>query len=110
MTNVRPGFEVWEKDVQHIPPGYQPIKCHLIFDVKMGENFRRNARFVAGGHTTETPMSLIYSFVVSQDSVRIILLTAALNRQQVMACDIQNTYLTANCHEKMWTYAGPEFG
>ena len=27
-----------------------------------------------------------------------------------MACDIQNAYLTANCHDKIWTYAGPEFG
>ena len=48
MRNVRPAFEVWEKEVEHIPPGYQQIKCHMIFDVKMGENFRRNARFVAG--------------------------------------------------------------
>ena len=110
MRNVRPAFEVWEKDVEHIPPGYQQIKCHMIFDVKMGENFRHKARFVAGGHTTETPMSLTYSSVVSQDSVRIILLIAALNGLQVMACDIQNAYLTANCHEKIWTYAGPEFG
>ena len=110
MGNVRPTFEVWEKDVEHIPPGYQQIKCHMIFDVKMGENFRRKARFVTGGHTTETPMSLTYSSVVSRDSVRIILLTAALNGLQVMACDIQNAYLTTNCHEKIWTYVGPEFG
>ena len=27
-----------------------------------------------------------------------------------MACDIQNAYMTADCHEKIWTYAGPEFG
>ena len=27
-----------------------------------------------------------------------------------MACDIQNAYLTANCREKIWTQAGPEFG
>ena len=27
-----------------------------------------------------------------------------------MACDIQNAYLTVNCHEKIWTYARPEFG
>ena len=27
-----------------------------------------------------------------------------------MTCDIQNAYLTANCCEKIWTYAGPEFG
>ena len=46
MRNVRPAFEVWEKDVKHIPPGYQQIKCHMIFDVKMGENFRHKVRFV----------------------------------------------------------------
>ena len=110
MRNVRPAFEVWEKEVEQIPPGYQQIKCHMIFDVKMGEIFRCKARFVAGGHTTETPTSLTYSSVVSRDSVRIILLAVAPNRLQVMACDIQNAYLTANCHEKIWTYAGPEFG
>ena len=38
------------------------------------------------------------------------MLIVALNGLQVMACDIQNTYMTANCHEKIWTYAGPEFG
>ena len=82
----------------------------MIFDVKMGENFRHKSRFVTGGHTTETPMSLIYFSVLSRDSVRIILLIAALNGLQVMACDIQNAYLTAKCREKIWTYAGPEFG
>ena len=101
MRNVRTAFKVWEKDVEHIPPGYQQIKCHMIFDVKMGENSRHKARFVTGGHTTETPTSLTYSSVVSRDSVRIILLTVALNGLQVMACDIQNAYLTANCHEKI---------
>ena len=65
MRNARPAFEVWEKDVEHIPSGYQQIKCHMIFDVKMGKNFRCKARFVAGGHTTETPTSLTYSSVVS---------------------------------------------
>ena len=93
-----------------LTPGYQQIKCHMIFDVKTGENFRCKARFVAGGHTTETPTSLTYSSVVSRDSVRIILLAATLNGLQVMACDIQKAYLTANCREKIWTYAGPEFG
>ena len=38
------------------------------------------------------------------------MLVVALNGLQVMACDIQNAYLTVNCHEKIWTYAGPEFG
>ena len=110
MRNVRPAFEVWEKDVELIKPGYQQIKCHMIFDVKMGEYFRRKARFVAGGHSTETPTSLTYSSVVSRDSVRIILLIVALNGLQVMACDLQNAYLTANCRERIWTYAVPAFG
>ena len=82
----------------------------MIFDVKMGENFRCKTRFVAWGHTTETPTSLTYSSVVSRDSVRIILLAAALDGLQVVACDIQNAYLTASCREKIWTYTGPEFG
>jgi hypothetical protein len=59
---------------------------------------------------TETPSSLTYSSVVSRDSVRIALLIAALNDLNVMACDIQNAYLTAPCREKICTIAGPEFG
>ena len=27
-----------------------------------------------------------------------------------MACEIQNAYLTADCRQKIWTVAGPEFG
>ena len=50
MKNVRAAIEVWERPIDEIPIGYQQIKCHLIFHIKMGENFRRKARFVAGGH------------------------------------------------------------
>ena len=35
---------------------------------------------------------------------------AVLNELDIMACDIQNTYLTALFGEKIWTFAGPEFG
>jgi hypothetical protein len=42
--------------------GFQEIRCHVIFDVKM--DFTRKARFVAGGHTTDTPSSITYSSVV----------------------------------------------
>ena len=110
MENVRPAFEVWEKDVSQIPPSYQQIKCHMVFDVKMGENFRRKARFVVGGHMTEAPSTLTCSSIVSRDSVRIILLVVALNGLNIMACDIQNAYLMADCREKIWTIARPEFG
>ena len=81
----------------------------MIFDVKLGENFRRKARMVDGGHTKMSPLSLIYLSVISRDSVRIALTIASLNDLEVMACDIQNAYLTAQCSEKIWTTAGPEF-
>ena len=110
MKNVRLAFKVWEKDISQIPPGYQQIRCHMVFDVKMRENFLRKARCVAGSQTTETPSTLTYSSVVSRDSVRKILLVAALNGLNIMACDIQNAYLMAGCHEKIWTIAGLEFG
>lgn len=54
MDNVRVAFEVYEGKVEDLV-GYQKVKCHVIFDVKLGENFRRKARLVTGGHTTETP-------------------------------------------------------
>ena len=109
MKNVDIAFEAYDGDVDDLI-GYQFVKCHMIFDVKMGENFRRKARMVAGGHMTEAPSSLTYSSVVSRDSVRIILTMAALNGLSTLASDIQNAYLTAPCREKIWTVAGPEFG
>ena len=88
--------------------GHQEIRCHIIFDVKM--DFTRKARFVAGGHTTETPSSLTYSSVVSRESVKIAFLVAALNDIDIMSCDIGNAYLNAPCRERIWFVAGPECG
>ena len=107
---MKPAFEVFEGGIQQIPSGFQEKNCHMIFDVKIGENIRRKARLVAGGHTTDAPATLTYLSVVPHDSVWITLTIAALNQLEVMACDIQNAYLTANCREKIWTRAGPEFG
>ena len=81
----------------------------MIFDIKLGENFRRKARLVEGGHQTATPASITYSSVVSRDLVRIALAVAALNDLDILACNIQNAYLTAKCREKIWTIAGPYF-
>lgn len=117
MKNVRVAFELFDDSITNEEAikllkskGYQKIDCHIIFDVKMGENFRRKARMVAGGHMTTTPSSLTYSSVVSCDSVRLAFLIAALHDLEVLACDIQNAHLTAPCHEKVFTIAGPEFG
>jgi len=34
--------------------GFQEIKCHMVFDVKMDGDLTCKAHLVAGGHTTET--------------------------------------------------------
>jgi shikimate kinase len=47
---------------------------------------------------------------VSRDLARIALTITALNDLDITACDIQNASLTADCREKCWTAAGPEFG
>ena len=110
MKNVRVAFEEWKGKENQIPPGYQKIKCHIIFEIKFSENFRWKARFVTGRHMNEASTSLTYSTVVSCDSVRIILMIAALNGLEISSCDIQNAYLTAPCREKIYFIAGPELG
>ena len=100
MEAVRITFKVIGEDEPL--PGYQEIPCHLIFTIKM-EDFRRKARYVAGGHRTEAPAMLTYASVVSRDTVHMALTLAALNGLEIKASDIQNTYLTAPCAEKIWT-------
>ena len=96
------------KNGEKVPPTYQEITCHLIFEVKF--DLRRKARYVAGGHLTETPAHMTYSSVVSRESVRIAFLVAALNGLDVWAADIKNAYLNANTEEKVWFRAGEEWG
>ena len=50
MRETQVAFEVFDGEESGIPPGYQKVNCHMIFDIKLGENFRRKARLVAGGH------------------------------------------------------------
>jgi hypothetical protein len=88
--------------------GFQEIGCHIVFDIKMV--FTRKARFCAGGHNTNTPVVMMYSSVVSRDSVRIGFMLAVLNGLDVMACDLENAYLNAPCMEKIWFEGGLECG
>jgi hypothetical protein len=107
MKNVRVAFEEFEGDPTTLV-GYIKIIGHLVFDVKLGENFRRNAMHCADGHKTGAPASVTYSTVVSRDSVRILLTIAALNKLEVMGADVQNAFLTAPYKEKCWIVAGQD--
>ncbi len=109
MKTVRPAFEIHEGEINALV-GYQRITCQFVFDVKLGEGFRKKARLVALGNKTQAPATLTYSSVVSRDSVRIALTVAALNELDILVCDIEGAYLTAKCREKVYVEAGPEFG
>jgi hypothetical protein len=105
MNNVRIEFQILNDD-EAIPTTYEEIRWHMIFDVKM-EDFWHKARFVAGGHTTDTQHAMTYASVVSRESVRISLTLAALNDLNFKMADIENAYPTAPITEKIWTVLGP---
>ena len=115
ISNVRVYFEkvahtVEEMRYDKVLPRYQDIGCHMKFNIKMDGNFSRGSCFVAGGHTTDPPASIIYSRVFSGDSVWIAFILAELNDLDVFAAIIGNAYLNDPCHEKICTKYGPEFG
>lgn len=110
MQSVCITFEVFDENKTDIPPGFQYVDYHILFDIKMRRNFRRKARIVAGKHKTSTPLSMAHFSVVSIDSVRIFLTIPERNGLNVIDCDIQNAYLPAKRREKSWTIVGPQFG
>ena len=65
---------------------------------------------MANGNETAPTKDMTYSSVVGRDSVRIAFLYAALNKLDVLGCDVSNAYLNAPCREKLWVEAGPKFG
>ena len=79
MKNLQPALKPYEVNKEYLQPGYQHIKCHMISDVKLGDNFRIKAGLVVGGHMTTAPSSVAFSSIVSRDSVRIALNIVALN-------------------------------
>ena len=61
----------------------------MIFDMKM-EDFYRKARFVAGGHMTETPATMTYDRIVCLESVRLALMLYTLNALEVKCGNVKN--------------------
>ena len=78
----------------------------MIFDINMDGNFARKARFFTGGHTADPPAAITYSRVLSRDRVRIAFMLVELNYIGVFAANIDNVYLNAPCHDKIWKNLG----
>ena len=77
MAAVRISFKPLEEG-QEPPVGYQYMKSHMIFDIKL-DGLQRKARYVAGGHMTDAPPVMTYASVVLGKTVLIALTIAALN-------------------------------
>ena len=90
------------------PKGYQHVPLHMCFAVKWDS--RHKARLVAGGNWTDPDGAEVYSGVVTTEAVRIGLLIAVANDMDVRVGDVGNAYLHSYTKEKIYTYAGPEFG
>ena len=95
MTNNRVDFEHYEGNTSDLV-AYEEITGHFIFDLKLSENFRRKARFVADGHLVETPVSITYNTVVPRDSTRTLLLVDSLNNIKIMGAYMQNAFFSAD--------------
>lgn len=106
IGNVRVAFLIIEEN-EPIPTGSKLIDYHIVFDVKM--DLTRKARLVAGGHRNkQVPTHLTFSSVASRDSVRIMLLIAALNDLKILSTDIGNAYLNASCRDRVHVSIGAE--
>ena len=82
-----------------LPPGYQEIPYHMIFDAKF--DVRKKSRLVAGGHRApEVPQNDIYSGVVSIETVRASFVLVALNGLEVCAVDVSTAFLYGKTKEK----------
>ena len=57
MKKVRVAFAEYDDEIDKLE-GYDQLGLHLIFDIKLSENFRRKARLVAEGHKTNPPPSV----------------------------------------------------
>ena len=78
----------------------------MISGVKMYPN--QKMKYVAGGHLTNTPSSMIHKSIVSIDIARINCFVASLKNLGILAGDIHNEYLNVETKEKSLFYVKVE--
>ena len=67
MEYVKIAFQIIPRGKKP-PNGFQYAHCHMVFDIKM-EDFWRKACLVVGGHMTQLPDNVTYSSVVTRETV-----------------------------------------
>jgi hypothetical protein len=92
MVHILPTFKFLLCS-QSAPIGSKWIPCHMVSNTKI--DYRQQVCFVAGGHVTDLPTSIMYSSFIAQDSVELAFLFASLNDLDILSADIGNAYLNA---------------
>ena len=90
------------------PEACELILSHLVFDMK--HDGRHRAILVADGHLTNTPLSSVYSGVVSLQIIILVLFVAKLNQLDSWGDDIRNAHLEKVANEKVYIKDEREFG
>jgi hypothetical protein len=106
MQCVLPTFESNYGDKSLV--AHTKIDCYMIFDIKMV--LTRKALLVWGCHQTDPPKDMVYSSMAAWDSVWLGFLIAALNDLDILAVDMQGTYLNSPTTEQVYTIAETKFG
>ena len=106
MYQILVHFKILEKG-QSPPPGWKKSSGHIIFDVYM--YFMGKTGWVKDSHRTPDHEASSYAAFFSQYSIRIELMTAALQGANVLVSDILNAYLQASSSEKHFIIIGIEF-
>ena len=89
-------------------PEYQFAPLRMIFEVK--QDGRKKARLTIGGHVVDAQGISTRSTVVKTISVRLIDLISHHNGLTLKHGDVGNAFITAQCMEKIYSRATPEFG
>ena len=100
-------FQISEND-ESLHVGSKLIPYHFVFGVTF--DLTRKSRLVAGSNRNkDVAAHSTYASVVSRDSVRVLLILAALNSLDILSGDISNAYLNAPCEKKVHVIADTTF-
>jgi hypothetical protein len=87
---------------------YQHCRLTMVFEVK--PDGHQKAQLIAGGHIIDPRGVSSRSTVVKGVSVRLLNLIAHCDGLKTLCGDIGNAIITADCLEKVYAVASPEFG
>ena len=69
------------------------MTVNMIFEVTLDAGFTPKSSVVVDGHKLDTPPSMAYEYVMSRESIRIVLMIGDINGLYVKCANVKNAYL-----------------